>query len=205
MGGNLITKGVLLKMAKNENGKVTEKANIEQATEVTAAEIKAAQFAELEKAAAQTAEVTAAAEVAESEEEETEVAEEKADFEKNYIPSGLRISRSKYKVGDKDFWNYYSIATLRNKPLHADFTQPKDDRGCFALLDFIFGDSKQIDLGLIRYVVVDEKTKKKTKGFTYEAYTIDPDGKIYHCKIVPKGASDKSILDMYLSDKGIRA
>lgn len=183
-------------MAKNENVKVTEMAE----TEVTAAEVKAAQFAELDKTAAQTAEATF-----ESEDEETEVEDDKVDFEKNYIPSGLRISRSKYKVGEKEFWNYYSIVSLRNKPLHADFTQPKDDRGCFALLDFIFGDSKQIDLGLIRYVMVDDKTKKKTKGFTYEAYNIDPDGKIYHCKIVPKGASDKSILEMYLSGKGIRA
>ena len=43
------------------------------------------------------------------------------------------------------------------------------------------------------------KKGKETSGNTYEAVNVDENGEVYKCKVKPRQASDKSILEMLLN------
>lgn len=135
---------------------------------------------------------------------ETEIDEGKTENAPSKLISGLALKREKYKADGKEYWGYFVEGNILGNTKKANFSAPKNDRGGFDLLDIIFEKKKSIDLALTPYVMRDEKTNKITqKGFTYEGYTIGSDGMPYSCSIKLRGASDKSLLEVFLRQVGI--
>ena len=111
----------------------------------------------------------------------------------------LFIEREVYesKKSDEERYLYFVRGTLRGREVKASIIPT--DLGGYDLLDIVFIVSKSVELGLIPYEVTDEKTGKITSGYTYEARNADENGEIYTCKVKPRQASDKSILEMLLA------
>ena len=49
------------------------------------------------------------------------------------------------------------------------------------------------------YSIEDKETKQVIKGVNFEARTIDENGEAYTCKVKPRQASDKAIIEMLLA------
>ena len=58
---------------------------------------------------------------------------------------------------------------------------------------------KTADLILVPFSMTDEKSGKEISGNGYEAQNIDENGDVYKCKVKPRQASDKSLLEMLLA------
>ena len=74
------------------------------------------------------------------------------------------------------------------------------DKGGYAVLDIVFGNSDKAELVLVPYEIRDEKTKKVVKGNSYVVRSVDENGKVYECPVKPARTSDKSLLNMLLAE-----
>lgn len=218
-------------MAKNENGRVTAEksaADVEveaaaefevaekesKAVEVDEKERQAEEARKAEFAAAVAAEVAkltakaVAQEVASSEtikDEEQPDIDDKSDFEKKTIISDMNVIRRPYQLNGKTCYNYFVKVPLRGSFIECEFTAPREDRLCYELLNFIYEDSKQVKLALVRNIKRDMSNKVIKRSFDFEACVTDTDGMVYHCPIVPRSRSNSAIIDMYLAKNGIKA
>lgn len=120
------------------------------------------------------------------------------------IISGLDLRRERYRADGKEYWGYFVEGAILGKKKRAALSAPDKDRGGFDLLDTIFEDKKAIDIALVPYEMRDKVTNKITqKGFKFEGFTLASDGLTYCCNIKPRSPSDKSLLDVFLRQKGI--
>ena len=119
--------------------------------------------------------------------------------EKNEVKVCLKIEREVYesKKSNDERYLYFVRGTLRGREVKASIIPT--DLGGYDLLDIVFIGTDTADLVLNPYEMVDEKTGKVTNGFTYEARNCDEHGETYTCKVRPRQASDKSILEMLLA------
>ena len=110
----------------------------------------------------------------------------------------LKVERESYESkSNESRYTYFIRGVIRNKEVKASLIP--GDIGGYDVLDIVFGEDKTADLILVPYSMVDEKTGKETSGYTYEAQNTDENGEVYKCKVKPRQASDKSILEMLLN------
>ena len=128
--------------------------------------------------------------------EEKNVVEQIEEIE---VKKCLFIEREVYesKKSDEERYLYFVRGTLRGREVKASIIPT--DLGGYDLLDIVFIGSESVELVLIPYEMTDEKTGRVTSGFTYEARNVDENGKLVICKVRPRQASDKSILEMLLA------
>ena len=110
----------------------------------------------------------------------------------------LKIERETFESKTNEVrYSYYVKGTIRGKNVKASLIP--SDIGGYEVLDIVFGDSRTADLILVPYSMTDEKTGKEISGNGYEAQNVDENGEIYKCKVKPRQASDKSLLEMLLA------
>ena len=110
----------------------------------------------------------------------------------------LKIERETFESKTNEVrYSYYVKGTIRGKNVKASLIP--SDIGGYEVLDIVFGDSRTADLILVPYSMTDEKTGKEISGNGYVAQNVDENGEIYKCKVKPRQASDKSLLEMLLA------
>ncbi len=110
----------------------------------------------------------------------------------------LKIERETYESKtNEERYSYFVRGTIRGKNIKASLIP--SDIGGYEVLDIVFGDSKTADLILVPFSMTDEKSGKEISGNGYEAQNIDENGDVYKCKVKPRQASDKSLLEMLLA------
>lgn len=110
----------------------------------------------------------------------------------------LKIERETYKSKDNlERFSYFVKGVIRRKNVKASLIP--GDIGGYEVLDIVFGEDKTADLILVPYSMVDEKTGKEINGNGYEAQNIDELGEVYKCKVKPRQASDRSLIEMLLA------
>ena len=98
---------------------------------------------------------------------------------------------------NQERYSYFIRGKLRGKDVKASIVP--SDIGGYDVLDIVFGEEKTASLILVPYSMVDEKTGKEVSGNGYEAMNVDENGVIYKCKVKPRQASDKSLVEMLLA------
>ena len=117
----------------------------------------------------------------------------------NEVSKVLKIEREVYVSKDNvQRFSYFVRGKIRGKEIKASLIP--GDIGGYDVLDIVFGDAKTADLILVPYSMVDEKTGKEINGNGYEAQNTDEKGNVYKCKVKPRQASDKSLLEMLLAN-----
>lgn len=110
----------------------------------------------------------------------------------------LKIERETYQSKDSsERYSYFVKGVIRGKSVKASLIP--GDIGGYDVLDIVFGEEKTADLVLVPYSMVDEKTGKEINGNGYEAQNVDELGEVYKCKVKPRQASDKSLLEMLIA------
>lgn len=110
----------------------------------------------------------------------------------------LIVERETYgsKTNEKRY-SYFVRGKIRGKDIKASLVP--SDIGGYDVLDIVFGVEKTAELVLVPYSMIDEKTGKEICGNGYEVVNYDENGEIYKCKVKPRQASDKSLLEMLLA------
>lgn len=110
----------------------------------------------------------------------------------------LIVERETYesKTNEKRY-SYFVRGKIRGKDIKASLVP--SDIGGYDILDIVFGVEKTAELVLVPYSMIDEKTGKEICGNDYEVVNYDENGEIYKCKVKPRQASDKSLLEMLLA------
>lgn len=109
----------------------------------------------------------------------------------------LKVERETYKSKtNEERYSYFVKGTIRGKDVKASLIPT--DIGGYDVLDIVFGDEKTAKLVLVPYSMVDEKTGKEISGNGYEVQNVDENGEVYKCKVKPRQASDKALLEMLL-------
>ena len=85
---------------------------------------------------------------------------------------------------------------LRGVEVDVDLVPP--DRGGYKVLGIVFNDANALPLLMVPYEIVDEKTHRKTTGFTYKVMDVDQEGIVYECKLKPAADSSKRMLECLL-------
>ena len=110
----------------------------------------------------------------------------------------LKIKREKYTSKENvERYSYYVDGVIRGKEVKA--TLIPTDIGGYDVLDIVFVGVDTADLVLVPYSIEDKETKQVIKGVNFEARTIDENGEAYTCKVKPRQASDKAIIEMLLA------
>ena len=111
----------------------------------------------------------------------------------------LKVKREKYVDKNKEErYSYFVDGKIRGKDVKASLIP--GDIGGYDVLDIVFAEDETADLVLVPYEMTDESTGQKIVGNTYEAQNVDKvTGEVYKCKVKPRQASDKSLLEMLLS------
>lgn len=99
------------------------------------------------------------------------------------------------KTTDKVFYNYSVKGQVRNRDVVA-YMSPKD-KGGYALLDIVFGDSNEADL----IVTPCETVQENGDIIKWTSYMVRNivDGEVYECDIKPLRGSDKTVISMLLN------
>lgn len=109
----------------------------------------------------------------------------------------LKIERETYQSKENvERYSYFIKGVIRGKSIKVSLIP--SDIGGYDVLDIVFGDADSANLVLIPYSMVDEKTGQVINGNGYEAQNVDEQGEVYKCKVKPRQASDKSLLEMLL-------
>lgn len=108
--------------------------------------------------------------------------------------NNIMVERETYKKNDKEYFSYFIKGTIRNKQVKIGVTPP--DLGGYAVLDIVFGESKQAELVLKPYEIKNDATGEVMTGNSYIVRSVDEDGTVYECAIKPTRKSDKSLLTM---------
>lgn len=129
---------------------------------------------------------------------EVEVAEEEEAYydEAGTVDSGVSVYREKLKPrnkGDKPVFTYKVRGVIRGTEM--DATIVPADRGGYRVLGPVFGEAEALPLLMVPYEMRDEKTGKKTSGYTYKLSSTDEAGITLELKVKPNRDSDKRILD----------
>ena len=134
---------------------------------------------------------------------EVEVAEEEeAQYldESGAVESGVIVYREKLKPrnkGDKPVHTYKVRGMIRG--VEVDATIVPADRGGYRVLPLVFGEATALPLLMVPYEMRDEKTGKKTSGYTYKVASEDADGITLELKVKPNRDSDKRILECLIA------
>jgi len=108
----------------------------------------------------------------------------------------ILVERDTFEKDGKTYFSYFIKGKVRGKDVKVALTPP--DRGGYAVLDIVFGDTMVAELAIKPYEIKDEATGKVLKGNTYAARSVDGNGEIYECTIKPYRNSDKMLLNMLL-------
>lgn len=122
-------------------------------------------------------------------------AQEDEVLEGDALLSGVVLVREKLKPrekGAKPIYTYNVFGNVRGTDVRAGMIPP--DKGGFAVLSLVFGDTDVLPLYMVPYEMKDEKGAK-ISGFTYKVMSADEDGDVLECKVKPSRDSDKRILD----------
>lgn len=110
----------------------------------------------------------------------------------------LIVERETYESKTKEErYSYFVRGKIRGKDIKASLVP--SDIGGYDVLDIVFGEEKTAQLELVPYSMTDEKTGKEISGNGYEVFNYDENGEVYKCKVKPRQASDKSLLEMLLA------
>jgi hypothetical protein len=105
------------------------------------------------------------------------------------------VERETFEKEGKTYFSYFIKGIVRGREVRVGLVPP--DRGGYAVLDIVFGDSMSAELALKPYEMKDEVTGRILKGNTYSA-RVEDNGEVYECKVKPYRNSDKDILNMLL-------
>lgn len=136
-------------------------------------------------------------EVANDDQDNGYMSEEKELLEGDAVLSGLFVTRKLLPPRDRNSKPIYSYAVygeLRGAEVHAGLKAPREDKGCYGVLNMIFGDVDTLPLYLVPYEMDDGKGGKRS-GFTYKVMSLDQEGLLLDCKLVPYNYSDGRILE----------
>lgn len=109
----------------------------------------------------------------------------------------IMVERAPFEKNNKQFFSYFIKGNVRGKDIKIAIAPP--DKGGYAVLDIVFGNSNTAELLAKPFSIKDDVTGKVFSGNTYVAHSVDEDGKVYECPIKPFKKSDKTLLDMLLS------
>ena len=110
----------------------------------------------------------------------------------------IKVERDTFESKDgKTYFSYFIRGKVRDKEVRVALMPP--DKGGYAVLDIVFGNSMEAELALKPYEIKDEATGRVLKGNTYAAMSVDPDtGEVFECTVKPFRNSDKMLLNMLL-------
>ena len=108
----------------------------------------------------------------------------------------LMVERDTFEKEGKTYFSYFIKGKVRDKEVRVALVPP--DRGGYAVLDIVFGESMEAELTIKPYEIKDEVTGKVLKGNTYAAKTTTENGEVFECTIKPYRNSDKMLLNMLL-------
>ncbi len=109
--------------------------------------------------------------------------------------SKLLVQREAFTYKDKKCFSYFIAGTLRKQDVRVD-VQPQD-KGGYAVLDLVFGDTMSAELVVKPFAMKDAATGRTIRGNTF-AVRSEEEGEVYECPIKPMRPSDKAILNMLL-------
>ncbi len=114
----------------------------------------------------------------------------------------IYVERETFESKGKTYFRYFIKGTVRGRDIKISIAPPdKDtDKGGYAVLDLVFGDSNKADFVLVPYEIRDDKTHKVIKGNSYIVRTVGEDGKVYECPVKPDRTSDKALLNLLLME-----
>ena len=92
----------------------------------------------------------------------------------------ILVERDTFEKDGKTYFSYFIKGKVRGKDVKVALTPP--DRGGYAVLDIVFGDTMVAELAIKPYEIKDEATGKVLKGNTYAARSVDGNGEIYERK-----------------------
>jgi hypothetical protein len=108
----------------------------------------------------------------------------------------IMIERETFEKEGKTYFSYFIKGKVRDKDVKVALVPP--DRGGYAVLGIVFGESMEAELVMKPYEIKDEVTGKVLKGNTYAAHTVDENGQEFECTVKPYRNSDKMLLNMLL-------
>ena len=111
----------------------------------------------------------------------------------------IKVERDTYEKDGKTYYSYFIKGNIRGRDIRVLIVPP--DKGGYTVLDIVFGEEMEAELVLNPYEIKDESTGKVIKGNSYAVRTVDEDGEVYECKIMPFRKSDKDLLQMLLNKK----
>lgn len=111
----------------------------------------------------------------------------------------IYVERETFEKDDKTYYSYFIKGKVRGKEIKVAVIPP--DRGGYSVLDIVFGNEMKAELTLTPYEIKDDSSGKIIKGNTYGVRTYDESGEIYECNIKPYRNSDRTLLQMLLSNK----
>jgi hypothetical protein len=108
----------------------------------------------------------------------------------------MMIEREPYEYNGRTYNNYFIKGVIDGDEVRVKLTPP--DNGGYKVLDIIFKDDRAVELALKPYQIKDG-TGRIVKGNTYSARSVGANGEVLECKLKPARDSDKSLLEMLLS------
>jgi len=108
----------------------------------------------------------------------------------------VKVERETFEKNDKTYFSYFIKSKIRGKEVKVAVVPP--DKGGYAVLDIVFGNSMSADLVVNPFEIKDENTGKVISGNTYSVRTVDENGEIFECNIKPYRNSDKALLNMIM-------
>ena len=122
--------------------------------------------------------------------------------EKKINDKQLYVHKEPVEYNGKIYNRYFIKGVVRGREVKIDIAPPnKDtDMGGYTVLDIVFGELDRAELIIEPYEIKDEKTHRVIAGNRFIVRTVDEDGKTYECAVKPARTSDKSLLQMLLSE-----
>ena len=122
--------------------------------------------------------------------------------EKKINDKQLYVHKEPFEYNGKIYNRYFIKGVVRGREVKIDIAPPnKDtDMGGYTVLDIVFGELDRAELIIEPYEIKDEKTHRVIAGNRFIVRTVDEDGKAYECAVKPARTSDKSLLQMLLSE-----
>ena len=109
----------------------------------------------------------------------------------------ILVERDTFESNGRSFFSYFIKGQVRGKEVKAAVMPP--DKGGYAVLDIVFGETMSAELVIKPYEIKDEATGNVIKGNTYAAKSVDKTtGEVFECTIKPFRNSDKMLLNMIL-------
>jgi hypothetical protein len=116
--------------------------------------------------------------------------------EGSVVEKKLFVEREEFTSKGKQYFGYVVKGMIRGRDIKVDFVPP--DKGGYEVLDLVFFGAPNVELVMVPFEFKDD-SGKTISGTNYEVQSIDSDGVVYKSAIKPARSSDKSLLDMLLS------